>query len=103
MIHAAKNLYDEFRGKNKPGQYVDFTCVVQGIPHVVCNIQELPGDCLMLITVIEKDANGEDATYIIYAPAEQVSFQIIQGKQENAPPPREMGFKPLMEERASEA
>lgn len=96
-IQLAKNTYDGLTAKNKPGEYVDFTCIVQGITHVVCLVQEMPGDYLMLISVIEQDDNGEDASYMIYAPAEQVAFQLIQGKTETPRPAREIGFKALME------
>ncbi len=75
--NAAVDLYSAAQGKLKPGEYVDFTCVVQGIQHVVCHIQELPGNCLCLITVIE-----DGLTHIIYAPAEQVFFQIVHGRDE---------------------
>jgi hypothetical protein len=96
MVQAAFAIYNELKDKLQSGEYVDFTCIVQGFQHVVCNIQELPGNCLMLITVIE---NG--ATYIIYAPAEQVCFQIIHGKDEKPHPTREIGFKPYMQDDAS--
>jgi len=92
LIKLASQLYEKARTERKANQYVDFTCVVQGIQHVVALVQELPFDCLLITTVIE-----DGATYVIYAPADQVCFQVMVGEGEQIEPRRFIGFEPLKE------
>jgi hypothetical protein len=87
---AALDMYNKAKASRKENQYVDFTCLVQGIEHVVAGVTELPNNYLCIVTVIE-----EGTTSIIYAPATQVCFQIVAGEGKQDEPPREIGFKPL--------
>ncbi len=92
LMKLAIQLYEKTRKKRKANQYVDFTCLVQGVQHVVALVQEFPFDSLLITTVIE-----DGATHVIYCSADQVCFQVIVGQGKQVEPRRFIGFEPLKE------